>query len=123
MNTCTLGNSTRSVSTQSDQFEDDDWVIIDDSRTRNVSTQTDEQLGSGQKTEMLRKMRRAQSYELQQAEIRCQNLRASYESVKKRYELMLKSQRLAMNGKMDLLEAKLKAQKMESNCKLRYFTK
>ena len=119
----TLGNSTRSVSTQSDQVEDDDWVIID-SPTRDVSTQTDQQLMTfSRENEMQKHMNRALSYEIQQAELRYLNLRDSYDSAKGRYELMLKSQRLTMEGKIDLLEIELKAQKAESNRKMSYFTR
>ena len=63
VNTCYKKYSTQSVTTQSHQSEDHDWVITDASPTRDVLTQTDVRLTSGQKTEMLRQMRRAQSYE------------------------------------------------------------
>ena len=105
----TLANSTRSISTQSGEFEDGGWVIIDFSPTTHVSTQTDACLTSSQEIEMKKQVIRAQSYELHAAKVR--------------YELMLKTQRSGMEEKIDILEAKLKERQAEIDRELRYLYK
>ena len=104
----------RSVSTQSSQCEDDEWVLVDRPK-KESSTQTNVRLNSSQ--DMLRKISRAQQQELRQ--VRGQTCCTSHGTAKARYELVVKTQRLEMTKKMNMVEAQLKKKTTETDRKLR----